>query len=151
MDPAPAVFDDLPRDPDTWLPVPFACGTSDWRTGAVPSAAALDSRRVTQCALSRICGVCGSSLGRPLAFLGSHEEEARNAFHFPPAHVACADRLAAAYAGTALAVLGQPEPLESWVLVTTASFEYQRPSRLDRDRRGPTFALNGLLGRRDVR
>ena len=51
----------------------------------------LDKRKVTQCALSRICGVCGESLGRPVAFLGTPEEAGRNEFHFPPAHVACAE------------------------------------------------------------
>ena len=46
---------------------------------------------MTQCALSRICGVCGESLARPVAFLGSVEEADRNAFHFPPSHVECAE------------------------------------------------------------
>ena len=49
----------------------------------------LDRRKVTQCALSRICGVCGESLARPVAFLGSVEEADRNAFHFPPSHIEC--------------------------------------------------------------
>ncbi len=31
----------------------------------------LVGKRVTQCALSRICGVCGEPLGRPIAFVGT--------------------------------------------------------------------------------
>ena len=33
------------------------------------------------------------SLGRPVAFLGTPEEVARNAFHLPPMHLACAEEL----------------------------------------------------------
>jgi hypothetical protein len=77
-----------------------------------------DRRWVTQCALSRICGGCAMSLGRPIAFLGDAGEVARNAFHLPPMHVACAEELRA---GTDLA------------LVTTAAFEFVRPGREDLD------------------
>jgi hypothetical protein len=134
MDAAPTTFDALPRDPRLGLPVPFACS----------SATELDRRRVTQCALSRVCGVCGTGLGRPIAFLGSAREEGRNAFHFPPAHEACATALLAAYDGVGEAVLGQDDPLDDWVRVTTASFEFVRPGRDDVDRR-PTFQLTRVL------
>jgi len=87
-------------------------------------------KRVTQCALSRICGVCGETLGRPIAFLGTSGEVGRNAFHFPPMHVACAHTL-----------LGRVEATE---IVTTAGFEFVRPTRDDEDRR-PTFQPNSLL------
>ena len=83
----------------------------------------------TQCALSRICGVCGESLGRPIAFLGTGQEVGRNAFHLPPMHVACARTLTGR--------------LES-ELVTTAGFELVRPTSYDEDRR-PTFQPNSLL------
>lgn len=139
MDPAPRRFDELPRDPELGVPVPFAC----------VSAREVDPRRVPQCALSRVCGVCGAGLGRPIAFVGSPDEAARNAFHFPPAHVACAEALLAAYDGVAVAVLGQPEPLASWVLVSTAGFEYVRPGRGEADTR-PTFQPNSLLEERRV-
>ena len=43
--------------------------------------------RVTQCALSRICGGCGRPLGRPIAFVGTATEVGRNAFHAPPLHL----------------------------------------------------------------
>ena len=147
MDPAPRPFSELPRDPELGVPVPFACGTAGFggpRDGSAPSVRELDGRRVTQCALSRVCGVCGAGLGRPIAFLGSRIEVDRNAFHFPPAHVVCAERLVAAYSGTGDAVLGQSEPVE-WRVVTTSGFEYVRPGREDVDRR-PTFEPNSLLG-----
>ena len=134
MDPAPKRFSELPVDPELGVPVPFAC----------TSARAVDGRRVPQCALSRVCGICGAGLGRPIAFLGSAEEVARNAFHFPPAHLDCAESLLAAYDGLEVAVLGQPEPLAEWQLVTTAGFEYVRPGTGEIDRR-PTFQPNSLL------
>jgi hypothetical protein len=86
--------------------------------------------RVTQCALSRICGSCGRPLGRPIAFLGTPTEVGRNAFHAPPLHLDCAHGLRAA----------RPD----WELVTTAGFEFVRPGREDADRR-PTFQPNSLL------
>jgi len=143
MDPAPRTFAELPLDEELGTPVPFACGT-----GEPASARTLDHERVTQCALSRICGVCGSGLGRPIAFLGSPEEEARNAFHFPPAHLECAEQLLAVYADVRGSVLGQAEPFDAWVIVTTAGFEYVRARREDIDRRA-AFEPNSLLeGRR---
>jgi hypothetical protein len=147
MDPAPRAFADLPRDPRLGVPVPFACGNDGYggpRDGRPPTARLLDRRRVTQCALSRVCGVCGSGLGRPVAFLGSRLEADRNAFHFPPAHLACASALRAAYGDLAEPVLGQDAVPESWVVLTTAGFEYVRPGREDVDRR-PTFQPNSIL------
>ncbi len=142
MDAAPRAFAELAADPELGVPVPFACDTG-FGDARAPSARHLDKRRVTQCALSRICGVCGAGLGRPIAFLGSPEEVARNAFHFPPSHVDCAEALMAAYAGVAEPVLGQDETVP-WVLVTTASFEFVRANREDLDRR-PTFQPNAIL------
>ncbi len=86
--------------------------------------------RVTQCALSRICGSCGRPLGRPIAFVGTPVEVGRNAFHAPPLHVGCAEDLL----GT------RPD----WELVTTAGFEFVRSNREDVDRR-PVFEPNSLL------
>lgn len=89
--------------------------------------------RVTQCALSRICGVCSRPLGRPVAFVGTPQEVGRNAFHAPPLHSSCvADLRALPYA----------DP--TWEVVTTAGFEYVRPNREDADPR-PTFEPNSLL------
>lgn len=150
MDAAPSSFVELPRDPELGVPVPFACGTDTGYGDAatVPSARGLDKRRVTQCALSRICGVCGAGLGRPLAFLGSASEVDRLAFHFPPSHVGCAEALLAALAEVSAPVLGQEDRPDPWVLVTTASFEFVRANREDLDRR-PTFSPHEILS--DVR
>lgn len=148
MDAAPRAFSDLPSDPELFVPVPFAAGTDvgygDRPEGAALSASELDKRRVTQCALSRICGVCGAGLGRPLAFLGSQREVDRMAFHFPASHLECARALLAAYADLEEPVLGQDAAPGDWVLVTAASFEFVRAAKEDLDRR-PVFAPNALL------
>lgn len=88
----------------------------------------MDRRWVTQCALSRICGVCERPLGRPIAFVGTAEEVGRNAFHLPPLHLECTPSL-----------LG-----DAMQVVTTAGFEFVRPTSYDEDRR-PTFQPNSLL------
>lgn len=148
MDAAPRAFTELPPDPELEVSVPFAAGTDvgygDRPEGTVLSARDLDKRRVTQCALSRICGVCGAGLGRPLAFVGSHLELDRLAFHFPPSHLECARALLASYAHLHEPALGIDAAPPDWVLVTTASFEFVRANRTDVDRR-PTFQPNGLL------
>lgn len=90
-------------------------------------------RWVTQCALSRICGSCGQSLGRPVAFLGDPEEIGRNAFHYPPMHAACAADLRRT-----------PAADPRWEVVLTAGFEFVRPGRDDVDP-SPTFQPNSLL------
>ena len=144
MDAAPRAYADLPRDPELGLTVPFACGTDDGYGGTSPSARTLDGRRVTQCALSRVCGVCGAGLGRPIAFFGSLLERDRNAFHFPPAHLECAEALLMEYATVTVPVLGQDEIVDDWVLLTTAGFDFVRPNREDLDRR-PTFQPNSVL------
>ncbi len=97
------------------------------------SSPVLDQRRVTQCALSRICGSCGRSLGRPIAFVGTPAEIGRNSFHAPPLHAECAAELLA-WSGA--------DP--TWEVVTTAGFEYIRAAKHDRDRR-PTFEPYTLL------
>ena len=145
MDPAPRDFDDLPLDPALGLPVPFACGTPEPGSAGGPTSQDLQRSRVIQCALSRVCGVCGATLGRPLTLLGTREEVDRNAFHFPPSHLECAERLMAAYADTSAAVLGQPEGAHDWHLVTTGGFEFVRANREDTDPR-PHFEPNSVLG-----
>jgi hypothetical protein len=123
-----------PLDPTYGVPVPFACAYDDGRAGL----GLLNKARVTQCALSRICGVCGEGLARPVAFVGTPEEEGRNAFHFPPLHTACAEDLRSTLGEHGVAVPGQTEPSEA-VLVTCAAFEFVRPTSADTDRR-PTLA-----------
>lgn len=155
MDAAPRALAELPLDPELDVWVPFAAGTDvgygDRPAGVPLSARQLDKRRVTQCALSRICGVCGAGLGRPLAFVGSQAELGRLAFHVPPMHVECAEALLATYAHVSEPVLGIDVSPAEWVLVTTSSFEFVRPRREDDDRR-PTFQPNALLSEwtRDV-
>lgn len=134
MDAAPRSFAELPRDSDLGVLVPFACGTDDGYGGSGPSVRRLDRRRVTQCALSRICGVCGSGLGRPIAFLGSQLEVDRNGFHFPPAHDDCVRALLDSLADVSVPVLDQDEVVD-WVVVSVAGFEYVRPGRDDLDKR----------------
>lgn len=147
MDAAPRAFGELPADPELHVPVPFAAGTDlgfgDRPSGGPLSVRDLDQRRVTQCALSRICGVCGAGLGRPLAFVGSQREADRLAFRFPASHLTCAQALLASYAGVDQPVLGNDTAPGEWVLVTTASFEFVRPSKDDADRR-PCFQPNGV-------
>jgi hypothetical protein len=104
----------------------------------------LDRRKVTQCALSRICGVCGESLARPVAFLGSALEADRNAFHFPPAHVQCAEAALAVWADGYSVALGHASPPDAWAVVTTSGFEYIRPSGESEDRRS-VFAPNSVI------
>ena len=108
---------------------PFA-----WEPAPDGSLGELVKRRVTQCALSRICAVCAESLGRPVVFVGTADEIGRNAFHAPPLHRACADDL-----------LGWPGADPAWQVVTTAGFEFVRPAKEDLDKR-PTFQPNSLIG-----
>ncbi len=90
-------------------------------------------RRVTQCALSRICGVCGDTLGRPIAFVGTPVEIGRNAFHNPPLHVGCAEEL-----------LRRQHADPTWQVVRTAAFEFVRPTSEDPDPE-PRFEPHVLL------
>lgn len=92
-----------------------------------------DRAWVTQCALSRICGGCAMSLDRPVVFLGTPEEIARNAFHLPPMHASCAEELRRS-----------PGADPEWEPVTTAGFEFVRPGRDEIETR-PTFQPNSLL------
>jgi len=107
---------------------PFA-----WETTADGGLREPVAKLVIQCALSRICGVCRDSLGRPVAFVGTTAEVGRNAFHAPPMHVGCAEQLRR---------LPGADP--TWQVVTTSGFEFVRANREDVDRR-PTFQPNSLL------
>ena len=110
-------------------PTPFA-----WRDSTdLASVSDLDRERVTQCALSRVCGFCARPLGRPVAFVGMPAEIARNAFHAPPLHVECAT-----------ALLAHPAANRDWRVVSTSGFEYVRPNR-DETESHPTFQPNSLI------
>ena len=133
-------LDERPRDPELGVAVPFACEYDDERA----SLSLLNKKRVTQCALSRICGICGDSLGRPVAFLGPRDELHRLAFHFPPVHLECGEAVLGSVRGAKSGVLGQRAPVERWVLVTTGGFEHERAQAQDLDRR-PTFRPNSVI------
>lgn len=128
-------------------------GDIDVAAGDLPFASmgdlGLSKQKVTQCALSRICGVCGESLARPVAFLGSGTEADRNEFHFPPTHPLCAETAVEVWGAGGSASLGHPAPPETWVLVTTSGFEFVRPTPEWEDDR-PVFAPNSLLERREL-
>lgn len=118
--------------PELTAQQPFAWTDGDG-TGHVGSDPAhLNGKRVTQCALSRVCGVCAEPLGRPIAFVGTDDEIARNTLHAPPLHTGCAEALVAAHADT------------GWRVVTTPHFEFVRPRAEDLDPR-PVFAPTSLL------
>ncbi|CAN5378028.1 hypothetical protein BH09ACT12_BH09ACT12_36690 [soil metagenome] len=91
----------------------------------------LTKAKVTQCALSRVCGGCGRSLGRPIAFVGTAEEVGRNEFHAPPMHTSCAED-------------ARREIEPGWEIVLTGGFEFVRPAKDDLDAR-PRFQPNSLL------
>lgn len=64
--------------------------------------------------------MCEEPLGRPIVFVGDTVEDARNAFHRPPMHEACAQGVLVAVGPDA-------------VLVRTGGFEFVRPGRDDAD------------------
>lgn len=138
----PADLAERPRAQERGVPVPFACedeeGGFDLRSA--------NKRRTIRCALSRICGLCGLSLGWPVAFLGSAREVDDNALHFPPLHEACAEAALAVYLPLGAGALGIDVPPQEWVLVTTSGFEIERPA----DRRGDqrvVFRPNSVVER----
>jgi hypothetical protein len=98
---------------------PFACQDNDGvaQPGVI-------KRRAIQCALSRICGVCGGVLDRPIAFLGSEDEALDGLFTFPPTHLACAQDAIARHLPLGRAVMPR-----RWLVVTTGGFDLVRPTR----------------------
>lgn len=120
----PAALADRPTDPTHGVPVPFACERDD----GPYSLAALNRKRVIQCALSRICGMCGLSLENPVVFVGTAPDADRNAFRTPPLHRACAQAALELYPPLGVPVLDYAEPAAEWAVVTTGGFELERPS-----------------------
>jgi hypothetical protein len=120
------------------VPVPFASDPSagygtDHRlpaTGPVDLGGVVKARAI-QCALSRVCGLCGLSLatGRPATtFLGSVAEGDANTFAFPPMHLDCAELALDTYPALGVPVLGQRLVLAEWAVVVTSGFELERPA-----------------------
>ena len=138
------------------VPVPFA---SDPQAGygvdrsAVPAEhadlGAVINARAIQCALSRVCGLCGMSMSGPTTFVGSQADAEDNTFRFPPMHAECADFALEAFGSLGVPVLGQPLVLTEWEVVETGGFELERPAR-----RGPDmhvlFHPNSVRDRRTV-
>lgn len=139
----PPVLAERPTDPSAGVPVPFVCERDD----GPPSVAALNRRRVIQCALSRICGMCALPLGNPIVFVGTAAEADRNDFRIPPLHLECANAALTLYPALATPVLGYARHSPAWAIVRTGGFELQRP-----DVRGEpvTFRPNSITSDRRV-
>ncbi len=103
--------------------LPFACEDD----AGVGDVSAVVKKRAIRCALSRVCGVCGETLTRPIAFAGPEAETQAGLLVFPPMHLACAQaQLAALGKGPGL---GHPTVAGPWALVTTGGFDLVRPTR----------------------
>jgi len=138
------------------VPVPFASdrhagyGVDHREPPSGPSdLGTVVNSRAIQCALSRICGLCGLSLSGAPTFVGSAAEADANGFRFPPMHEDCASYALETYPRLGVPVLGQPLVLAEWEVVLTGGFELERPAR-----RGPdmhvTFHPNAVRERRTV-
>lgn len=83
----PPALAERPVDPDHGLPIPFVNsfddGSHDFRT--------INRRKSIQCALSRLCGMCGTSLEYDIAFLGGPKAAESRSYTDPPMHVGCAE------------------------------------------------------------
>lgn len=101
--------------------LPFACVDDEGRG----THEKVVKKQAIRCSLSRICGVCGETLTRPVAFVGTPDEALDGEFGFPPCHVACAREVA----GDPAQRLGRAQRPRRWVLVTTAGFDLVRPTR----------------------
>ena len=139
--PLPHDLAERPRDATYDVPVPFACG--DDALGAPVK------KRVLQCALSRICGLCGRSLSWGVTFVGSPAEGEAGSFHFPPSHRECAEAALALYPRLGVPVLGQDVLLAEWAVVVTGGFELVRPASRQEDMR-VRFTANSVTERRTV-
>ncbi len=107
------------------LPVPFACEDD----GGALDHSVVVKRRAIRCALSRICGICGETLSRPIAFFGPAAEWESGLFTFPPTHHACAEEALDLFVPLGGSHLGQSEAPLRWTLVTTGGFDLIRPTR----------------------
>lgn len=117
----------LPHDPRTGLPVPYA---SAKLANGRPDFSTVEHLRAKRCALERLCGVCGLTIGYWLAFLGTTRTVALATFHDPPMHVACAraslalcPHVARGHRVLALAD-GQRRDVTGWGLWITRSYQW---------------------------
>lgn len=113
-----------PTDPARGLPVPFA---NEDDAGHVDHATVVKKRAI-RCALSRICGVCGTSLTWPIAFIGTSYEIADGLFIYPPLHPSCAAEAVETLGGKGRGVLGHAADVSHWETVLTGGFDLVRPT-----------------------
>lgn len=140
----PVALAERPRHERYGVPVPFASERDgQGELGEVVK------KRAIQCALSRICGLCGMSLSWGVTFVGSTDEASANAFHFPPLHETCAEAALEIYPPLGVPVLGQAEVRDEWSLVVTGGFELERPATRDGDTR-VVFHANSVSRTRQV-
>jgi hypothetical protein len=83
----PVDLADRPFDEEYGLPIPFV---NEFDDGS-HDFGAINRRRSIQCALSRLCGMCGTSLEYDIAFLGGPKAAESRSFTDPPMHVGCAE------------------------------------------------------------
>jgi len=114
---------DRPFDHDRGWPVPFVHEHDD----GTYDLDRLNGKRVTQCALSRVCAMCAQTLDFPLAFLGDQQSADERAYTYPPMHESCAEAAVRLYPPTAASAAGRPT--DAWVMLLTGSFQVERPSR----------------------
>jgi hypothetical protein len=117
----PPTLRDRPYDAEHSRPVPFVHEYDDGSYDLTT----VNPRRVTQCALSRVCAMCAQSLDYPLAFLGGEEDAQTHTYAYPPMHLGCAEAAVRLYPPPEHAD-GRPG---SWVMTVTGSFQVERPSR----------------------
>lgn len=141
----PEALAERPTDPEHGVPVPFVGEYDDGTRGV----GELNRKRVIQCALSRICGLCGRSLEWQVAFLGSADDADRNGFAYPPLHKACAEAAARLYLVLTVPVLGQEPEVREWALVLTGGFELERPGSRGGDQRA-LFHPNSVISDRRI-
>ncbi len=96
-------------------------------TGATDLGTVVKARAI-QCALSRVCGLCGLSMTGPTTFVGTPQDAQANTFAFPPVHADCATYALETYPPLGVPVLGQSLVRPDWVVVETGGFELERPA-----------------------
>ena len=111
-------------DPVRGLPVPFA---NEDDAGNVDHSRVVKKRAI-RCALSRICGVCGTPLTWPIAFIGTPDEVADGLFTYPPLHPECAADAVSTLGGAGRGVLGRAAAVAQWKTVMTGGFDLVRPT-----------------------
>ena len=119
----PPTLRDRPFDHDRGWPVPFVHEYDD----GTYDLGRLNAKRVTQCALSRVCAMCAQTLSFPLAFLGDQQAADQRAYTYPPMHTACAEAAVGLYPPTPASTAGRP--VDAWVMLLSGSFQVERPSR----------------------